>query len=313
MKVFISWSGDLSKRVGEVLRTYFPAMIKDLEVFMSQHDLESGARWNLELTKELELSSYGILCLSPKNLRSEWLLYEAGALSKHLESRVCGLLLDGLSPTDVVGPLAQFQHRVFQRVDVRTLLRDLNKKLEEPLEADQLRLVFDTWWPKLEKAYKACLENSGKAGKERKHRDSRELLEEILTKVRSMEISSLMLLPSQGGEGHQVLQRALTYDSLSWYTLWKFPALQISEFWQSRIMTDIDRDRYKTIGDLDTVVERAEEAVKAYSTERPSVFKAGTDYITKSLGFVDADFRERHNFGEATLDAFTKFGDLVSE
>ena len=88
MKIFISWSGDLSQRVAEILDNYLPAMIKDLKTFLSRH-IQSGSRWNLELMKELSESNFGILCLTSENLNSAWLLFEAGALTKHVEGRAC--------------------------------------------------------------------------------------------------------------------------------------------------------------------------------------------------------------------------------
>jgi len=67
------------------------------------------SRWSIELSKELEAASFGILCLTPDNLNSAWLLFEAGALTKHAEGRACCLLFGGLRPADVSGPLSQFR------------------------------------------------------------------------------------------------------------------------------------------------------------------------------------------------------------
>ena len=101
MKVFISWSGDLSQRVGLLLRDILPMILNGVEVFMSKHDMGSGTRWNEELSSELGQSDFGILVLTPRNLTSPWLLFEAGAISKHAEARAVGLLVGGLAPTDV--------------------------------------------------------------------------------------------------------------------------------------------------------------------------------------------------------------------
>jgi hypothetical protein len=186
MRVFISWSGDLSRRVAEALRQYLPLMIQGVEAFMSKHDLESGTRWSLELAKELEASSFGILCLTPDNLDSNWMLFEAGALTKHVEGRVCGLLIGGLKPTDVAGPLSQFQNRSFARNEVEVLLRDINTASEKPLTTPQLDTIFDKWWPDIESAYNSALESTDGISK-RIPRDQRDLIEEILTRIRAIE------------------------------------------------------------------------------------------------------------------------------
>lgn len=186
MRVFVSWSGDLSRRVAEALRRYLPLMIQGVDTFMSKHDLESGARWSLELAKELEASSFGVLCLTPDNLDSSWLLFEAGALTKHVEGRACGLLIGGLKPTDVSGPLSQFQNRSFTRDEVEVLLRDINAASEHPLGTAQLDTIFEKWWPDIETAYNAALESTVDVSK-RIPRDQRDLIEEVLTRIRAIE------------------------------------------------------------------------------------------------------------------------------
>jgi hypothetical protein len=186
MKVFVSWSGNLSQRVAGILRKYLPVMIQGLDTFMSQHDVESGSRWSVELARELDDSSFGILCLTPDNLESAWLLFEAGALTKHIEGRTCGLLLGSLRPTDVAGPLAQFQHRAFSKEDLHALLRDINKKLVRPLELVQLDLIYEKWWPDLERDYHAALKNVANEG-QRTPRDSTDILEEMLERIRLIE------------------------------------------------------------------------------------------------------------------------------
>lgn len=186
MRVFISWSGDLSRRIAETLRKYLPLMIQGMDVFMSKHDLESGSRWSSELAKELEESSFGILCLTPDNLDSPWVLFEAGALTKHIEGRACGVLIGAIKPTDVSGPLAQFQNRVFSREEVQALLHDINAKLPKPLQPPQIEMILEKWWPDLEREYETALKKStGEA--RRRPRDQQDLLEEILTRIRSIE------------------------------------------------------------------------------------------------------------------------------
>jgi TIR domain len=186
MRVFISWHGDLSRRVAETLRTYLPVMMQGVDIFMSEHDLGSGSRWSLELAKELEESSFGILCLTPDNLASLWILYEAGALTKHIEGRACGLLIRPLNHADIEGPLTQFQNRIFSKEGLRPLLRDINTTNPNQLLLPQLDMIFEKWWPDLERGYEAALKES--AGQTHKPpRDQRDLLEEMLTRIRAIE------------------------------------------------------------------------------------------------------------------------------
>jgi hypothetical protein len=186
LRVFISWSGSLSKETAESLRDILPCMLQGVDVFLSQHDIESGSRWALELASALQESSFGIICLTPSNQTSPWLLFEAGALTKHMSGRACGLLLGGLRAADVSGPLAQFQHREFSMAGVLSIINDVNAKSDSPLKDTQVKMVFDKWWPDLESAYDRHL-NAAKDVISAPRRMDRDILEEILLRVRQLQ------------------------------------------------------------------------------------------------------------------------------
>ena len=92
MKVFISWSGGTSRAVAEVLHWWLPRVIQGVRPFVSAKDIDKGANWTVELARELEDAAFGIICLTPDNLTSPWLHYEAGAITRSVDSRVCPLL-----------------------------------------------------------------------------------------------------------------------------------------------------------------------------------------------------------------------------
>jgi tetratricopeptide (TPR) repeat protein len=184
MKVFICWAGKLSKEVASILHQYIPSIIQSLEVFMSQHDIDSGARWNFRLVEELSNTNFGILCLTPENLNKAWLLFEAGALSKNTEGAVCGLLLRGLSPSSIKDPLGQFQHRAFIESEFLALLYDLNKRIDRPLNETVLKDIFQKMWPDIQACYERALSNTEDA-EAPPQREQKEILDEILNSVRS--------------------------------------------------------------------------------------------------------------------------------
>jgi hypothetical protein len=187
MKLFLSWSGQMSQEIASVLHRYLPCIIQGLEVFMSKHDLESGVRWSLRLAKELDDSNFGIICLTPDNLNNPWILFEAGALTKYADGRACGLLFGGLKQADVSGPLSQFQNRMFSKDELGALLLDVNEKLERHLDNQQLTMIFNKWWPDIERECKAVSLRSHSKTRDIPHRDQSEILSEILMKVRSIE------------------------------------------------------------------------------------------------------------------------------
>src|SRR5689334_7727654 len=121
MKVFISWSGERSGKLAEALREWLPLVLQGVELWLSRNDLDKGARWSLEIAKELEGTKVGIICLTTENKEKPWILFEAGAISKTMETAfVCPYLLD-IQPSDVQPPLGQFQATRAQKEDTRKL------------------------------------------------------------------------------------------------------------------------------------------------------------------------------------------------
>jgi len=102
---------------------------------------------------QFEEAGFGIICLTPENLNAPWVLFEAGALSKSLDgSRVCPYLF-GFEPTELTGPLVQFQAVQADRADTMRLLGAMNRALGEGRLADvTLEKVFEKWWPDLDAA-----------------------------------------------------------------------------------------------------------------------------------------------------------------
>lgn len=312
MKVFISWSGELSQATASLLRKYLPTIIQDVEPFVSSHDIASGTRWASKLTTELDATNYGIIRLSPSNLQSPWILFEAGALAKFQDSALCSLLIGGLSPTDVSSPLSQFQNRRFERNDFRQLIHDINTKRDKPLATEQFGLLFDTFWPKIESEYKKLVTVFSTSEKsEATKRDDRELLEEILFRLRGLERLRTTGVAFAQMPPEQLLDLPVTYDSLRAYTEWKFPGSEISEHWQNALLRDITSAKYPALRHIDDAVNQAMPAVRAYQADAPELFHSGTDFITKALGFVDSDFRQHHDFAQRTLDAFNKYSNLT--
>src|SRR5689334_12254492 len=109
MKVFISWSGEKSRAVAQALREWLPAVDKQLAPFVSSKDIFAGTRWQAEIIRELEATSFGIVCVTQENQAQPWINFEAGAIAKAVEtSRVVPLAVD-LKPSDIKPPLGQFQ------------------------------------------------------------------------------------------------------------------------------------------------------------------------------------------------------------
>jgi hypothetical protein len=153
MKIFISWSGDVSHKVALVLRDWLPSVIQTIEPYVSSEDIDKGARWATDIAGELEKSSYGILCITANNIDAPWMNFEAGALSKAIDSSHVSPFLFRIKRSDITtGPLLQFQSTLDSKNEVFKLLQSINKQQKDAmLDEYRLQHSFDVWWPECEK------------------------------------------------------------------------------------------------------------------------------------------------------------------
>jgi hypothetical protein len=188
MRVFISWSGSQSKAIASALREWLPNVIQFLDPFMSSEDIEKGARWSSNIATQLENARAGIICLTPENLDAPWIHFEAGALSKTLENTFVCPYLFNVNPTELRGPLVQFQAAVSNREDTGMLIHTINKALGElSLPENRVAAAFKQWWPQLEEKIKLINSSSPDPSLFASRRTDRDLLEEMLELIRGLE------------------------------------------------------------------------------------------------------------------------------
>ena len=139
-----------SAALAHALHEWLPTVIQAVEPWMSESDIDRGARWSSDIAAELEEAHVGIICLTPDNMSSPSLHFEAGALSKALDkSLVCTYLLD-LEPANLRWPLATFQATRANKEETKQLLTTINKALgEQALPSERLDKAFEHWWPDL--------------------------------------------------------------------------------------------------------------------------------------------------------------------
>lgn len=180
MDVFLSWSGERSLSVAEAFREWLPSVIQALNPYFTPRDIDKGQRWSNEIAEKLEKSQFGLIFVTKENVDAPWVLFEAGALSKNIGlSKVCPVLLD-LKPTDISGPLVQFQTSSFEKTEIRKLLGSINDALAgESLNEKTLDKVFEKWWPELESSVNNALNKSSEDTNE-ELRSDRDIIEEIL-------------------------------------------------------------------------------------------------------------------------------------
>jgi hypothetical protein len=136
--------------------------------------------------------------LTRENLNANWILFEAGALSKTKDAYVCTFLLD-LKPTDIEEPLASFQHTTFEKNDIRKLMDTINKAVGESggssLDEKRLNKIFGHFWPELDEELKKIV---GKHTEVKAPiRSEREMLEELLSILRGYEKMPRYMVPEE--------------------------------------------------------------------------------------------------------------------
>jgi len=166
MKIFISWSGNASKKIACVLKDWIPTVIQSVDTWVSSEDIHKGSRWGVQLSKELEETSFGIICLLPGNVNEPWINFEAGALSKTVDnSRVVPFLIN-INPSELSSPLSQFQATIYDKEDVRKLVLSINTANDVKMPEDKLNKTFDYSWEGLKKEIDDVLEEVNKLHKE---------------------------------------------------------------------------------------------------------------------------------------------------
>jgi signal transduction histidine kinase len=185
--VFISWSGEPSRKVASLLYAWLPRFVQSIDPFLSSEDIRKGARWFIEISNELEQINFGILCVTRSNLDAPWLLFEGGALSKSLgHSRVSPLLIN-ISNSDLQGPLAQFNTTALTGKDVKQLLQSINLHLgERKIPSDLLDAAFNLGWPEFEKELTETLADLEPTIVAKSERSERDVLDELLQLTRNI-------------------------------------------------------------------------------------------------------------------------------
>jgi TIR domain len=180
MRVFISWSGELSKQLAEAVREWLATTLSYVKPFFTPSDIEKGANWGQEISVQLKQSSFCVIALTRESLNSNWVMFEAGAISSSVNKpRICAILFD-IEPTDLQGPLAAFHATRFSREDIYKLVKTINSNAgDAAIENERLDRIFDKWWPDLEESVSKITSKTASSAKP-PVRSDRDLLQEVV-------------------------------------------------------------------------------------------------------------------------------------
>src|ERR1700733_7232802 len=84
MKVFISWSGELSKQIARPITEWPPSALQKVKPWFSE-EIEKGANWQNELSSQLKDTKFSIIILTSEALKSDGLCSRLGLPRMQLE------------------------------------------------------------------------------------------------------------------------------------------------------------------------------------------------------------------------------------
>lgn len=154
LSVFISWAGDQAGHLARGFHDYFPDVVNMVELFLSDRNIDKGSPWQEVLTGRIRASSCAIVCLTTDSLKSPWVAFEAGAISRAADgpedakSRIWTYLL-GLDERDLLlSPYAAYQASHATKEETFRLLASINRLSPDPVSADALKRRFEgSFWP----------------------------------------------------------------------------------------------------------------------------------------------------------------------
>lgn len=196
MRVFLSWSGDLSLAVAGILADWLPYVVSEAKPWMSEHDIQAGSLWEQELSDHISTTDSGILLMTKENQNAPWLLFEAGVLSKSSNSKKVIPYRIDLQLAEVAAPLTRFQGVDANLKGTLQLVKSLNAALPEPVPNERLSKLFDVFWPQLESDLFKILAKSTTNKPTRL--PTEEYLEEILSILRGSNIARPQKKDQQG-------------------------------------------------------------------------------------------------------------------
>src|SRR5215471_14532075 len=195
--VFISWSGERSEKVAVALYDWLRMVVQTARPWMSKEDIEKGSRGLEEIGRALETKSVGIICLTPENVETPWVLFEVGALSNAMgeKTRICPYLFGSLRPENVKPPLGIFQGAMAVKDDTWKMVRTVNRMLGDSLTEEKLDTLFERMWPELQKNLGEIPDVAGAAVPVR---SEKEMMAEVLELVRAAAGSNTNVLEALG-------------------------------------------------------------------------------------------------------------------
>nr|WP_315900297.1 TIR domain-containing protein [Cytobacillus firmus] len=159
-----------------------------VDPYMSSKDISLGERWSNNIADNLEQSVFGLVFVTPSNINAPWINFEAGALSKTLNSKLIPIIYKADVTILNQGPLKQFQSaKHLDQDNVLELLRSINdSNTDGKLDQFRLEKAFEMWWKYLKESIDGVVGDEP-SGDNAKEPSQKELLSVIYSKLTEQE------------------------------------------------------------------------------------------------------------------------------
>jgi CheY-like chemotaxis protein len=176
-----------SREVATHLRGFLDTVVQRPKYFVSTEDIESGAVWEEILAGQLEASHVGIICLTSENIKSDWIHFEAGAVSKVSATAIVIPYLIGIESAEITGPLTKFQFARADKTGTLSVVQTINtsQPKTEQTDPERVKKVFEKFWPELEEAIQRSCDLP--AAERKSMRSQEDILREVLDRIRAIE------------------------------------------------------------------------------------------------------------------------------
>src|SRR6266446_10561702 len=103
LEVFVSWSRAASHQAAAAFQEWLPGVLPGVRTWTSSEDITKGAPWFSSISAQLSKSGACLILITPENVGSQWLFYEAGAIAHAMPGALICPYLIGVKAGELSG------------------------------------------------------------------------------------------------------------------------------------------------------------------------------------------------------------------
>jgi len=146
MRLLLIWSGVRSYETATALRHWLPDVLQAVQPWMAAEEIDLE-KWAQDEVGHLSDFRLAVVCLTPENISAS---ARVGAMWTSIRRAFIVPYLLGVSRTELVSPLVEFQVATATRDGTYSLVSSINRASDQPVSEDLLKRSFERWWPDLD-------------------------------------------------------------------------------------------------------------------------------------------------------------------